>query len=305
MSFRLIEPHTIADANFVDSSVLENDYPAWDVGTTYADKAFVIVVTGGEHTIYRSLQDGNVGKIPGVADSALWWQNIGSTNRWKAFDRYIGDPTIQADGAAWELTFPDVTNSVALFGLFAATVQIEMRSSDDELIFDETYNLQDESGVVDAVSYISSPVIRAGHLVVSSLPPFSDCKLKITASNPGLDVQVGQIVVGRSEELGFTVENVPLSGEDFSLKNRDEFGRYSFRERDFANEMSVSFAYRTERANYIRSRLASRRAKPTVYSSDSRFGDNEYVVYGIYLSFELNAGVAVESEATIELESLT
>lgn len=309
MSFRMIEPETIDDTAFVSSTVPENDAVVWDATTDFAIDDEVMVTTG-THAVFRAAAasgPGNGGAVDPATDTLnTAWVNIRSTNPWRAFDQYVGDPTVQIDAVSWVLQAVGVVDSVALFGVAASTVTVVVVDSGAVEIYNETHSLQDESGVVDLYSYLYSPIVRAPHIVVTDIPPCFGGTVTITVEAPGSDVEVGQVVIGRQEELGRTIAQVPLGIEDFSRKDQDdEFGRTLVTERDYTNLMTIAFAFPTSRAEYLRQRIASRRAKLTVYASDSRFRDNDYASYGFYQTFRVTPRIAAISEGSMELESIT
>ena len=300
MSLKLIEPHEIGNTQLLSSTVPEDDAPEWAAGTYDTDDE--VIVIGDTHAIFKSAVDGNTTNP--IEDDGTNWVNIGSTNRWKAFDQYIGDPATQADSLNWKLGFIDMTSGLALIGVDAAEVTVVMRDGDDAIVFDETVSLQDESGVIDAWTYFFTPIVRYGTFALTDLPPYRNATVEITASSTGDMVQVGQVVVGLSETLGDALNNMDLGIDDYSRVNTDDFGRRGIVERDYAETMDLSFAYPTVKANYLRSRIASRRAKPTVFTVDTRYRDNDFIVYGFATSMTPYVRYAEISEANIEVRSL-
>lgn len=302
MTFRMITPVDITNTELVSSTVPENDHAEWDVATTYAAGANVIVI-GTTHAIFESVQASNTGNDP-VTDDGTWWVNIGSTNRWKVFDKYINDPASQATSAQWVLQSSTVVDSVALFGVAASEISIVGEKGGTE-VYNQTFAMTDDEAVGDWYEYFFSPVITKDKLIVTNIPPYIDLELTITVTNAGGTAQVGQLVIGKQVSLGETMNNVPLGIEDFSRKEQDTFGRFSVVERDFTNLLTISFVFQSSRANWLVSQLAARRAKPTVYATDSRYADNDYAAYGFFSNFQPVARYASVSEAIIELESLT
>lgn len=301
MTLKMVEPHTVDNTALVSSTVPENDHAEYAGGTTYAADDEVIVI-GTTHAIFKSVVNSNVGHDP-VTDDGTYWVNIGSTNRWKAFDKYIGDPTTQADSVEWVTTFVDMSNSVALFGVDAASVTVDM-TVDAVSVYNETHSLQDESFVVDAWSYCFSPIIRQNSFALTDLPPYRAATLTVTVDSAGGTVSVGQLVIGLSEELGIALDGVNLDVEDYSNLTTDVFGRRSIVERDYVETMDVDFAYPSVKSNYIRAKIASRRAKETVFAVDTEYRDNDLISYGFAPSMTPIVRFGVLSEANIEMRSL-
>lgn len=83
----IITPVVIKDTQFLGSSILEDDYPAWDPDTTYAADARVIVSGPSVHKKYLSLAGSNTGNYPPDDTESTNWVELGSTRRWAAFDK--------------------------------------------------------------------------------------------------------------------------------------------------------------------------------------------------------------------------
>lgn len=79
MTLTVVRPWTVTPP-MVESSVLEDEYPAYAPEETYAEDARVI----HGHFVYQSLQADNIGHQPD--ENATWWVQLGPTNRMKAFD---------------------------------------------------------------------------------------------------------------------------------------------------------------------------------------------------------------------------
>jgi hypothetical protein len=308
MAFKMVSPSIVDDTTLTSSTVLEpsgDDPVEYNAANDFALGAFVFV-GAGFHLIYVCTQAHTAagGAQSPTATGSLFWTVQRSTNRWKAFDQYIGDPATRADSAEWVINVADVVNSVALFGLSAASVQVVMLDTDSVERYNETIDLDDNTGVIDWATYWFSPAVRRTDLVLTDLPPYADATVTVTVTATGETVSVGQLVVGLFEILGDTMDEVDLGIDDFSRKERDVFGRFSITERDYADTMALSFVTDTSRLGYIKTRLAGRRSLPTVYAVDTRYLDNEYVIYGFFPTMQPLARYAAVSEIRIELEGL-
>ena len=309
MAFKMVSPSIVNDTTLTSSTVLEpsgDDPVEYNAANDFAVGDFVFV-GAGYHLIYVCIQahTASGGAQAPTATGSLFWTVQRSTNKWKVFDQYIGDPSTRADNAAWVINVADVVNSVAIFGLSAASVQVVMLDTNSVERYNETIVLDDNTGVVDWFTYWFSPTVRRTDLVLTDLPPYADATVTITVTDTGNTVSVGQIVVGLSEILGETIiDELDLGIDDFSRKTRDTFGRFSVTERDYADTMALSFVTDTSRLGYIRTRLAGRRGLPTVYAADTRYLDNEYVIYGFFPTMQPLARYAAVSEIRIELEGL-
>jgi hypothetical protein len=309
MAFKMVTPSTIDDTTLTSSTVAEpsgDDPVEYNAANNFSVGDFVFV-GAGFHLIYICIQahTASGGAQSPTATGSLFWTVQRSTNKFKAFDQFIGDPTTRADSAAWTINISDVVNSVALFGLSAATVQVVMLDTDGIERYNETIILDDNTGVVDWFTYWFSPVVRRTNVVLTDLPPYADASVTVTVTDTGNTVLVGQLIVGLFETLGSTtMDQVDLGIDDFSRKERDVFGRFSIIERNFADTMALTFVTDTSRLGYIKNRLAGRRSLPTVYAVDTQYLQNEYVIYGFFPTMQPLARHAEVSEIRIELEGL-
>ncbi|WYK06451.1 hypothetical protein DWF04_022710 [Cereibacter sphaeroides f. sp. denitrificans] len=132
---KILRPIKITDSHLVSCSIPETDYPAWSAATTYARGAFVISPT--THTVYRSLQDGNLNHDPDLEQLALadpliddpdpvQWQIISATNRWRLFDRKPSVRATAAEAITVELAPGVAIAGVAGFEISAAKVRVTM-----------------------------------------------------------------------------------------------------------------------------------------------------------------------------------
>ncbi|WYK04480.1 hypothetical protein DWF04_000010 [Cereibacter sphaeroides f. sp. denitrificans] len=230
---KILRPIKITDSHLVSCSIPENDYPAWSAATTYARGAFVISPT--THTVYRSLQDGNLNHNPDLEQLALadpliddpdpvQWQIISATNRWRLFD---GKPSVRAtdeDEIVVELAPAVAIAGVAGFEISAAKVRVTMTNA-GEVVYEREIAMQDETVIGDWYSYYFEPITELSEFVLVDLPPYANAVVKVEALRPGGDVSVGQIVLGPVWAIGSTaVKGTGFQGVDFSYVEQDEFG---------------------------------------------------------------------------------
>lgn len=295
---RVVEPIVITEAMLTSSNVLEADAAAWSVGTAYSIGALVI----RSHAVYEAVQ-AHTGQDPLLDPGGTYWLRLGATNRWKAFDRLISGPVIQAGAITYTLQIGRLADAVAFFGLNASSVRVKVTDPVDGVIFDETREIVDNAAVFDGWSYCFEPVIYDTQEIVTGAPIYSGVTLDITVSSGGT-TQVGQIVVGRDQILGEALVDTSIGIEDFSRKDRDEFGNAIIVERAYAQTATFRFGFPTEDARRIRGILARLRAIPAVYYAgpgSSQFGTT---VYGFFRDFSIPL-TTNRSFGSLEVEGLT
>lgn len=300
---KLIKPVTVTDSILVSSTVPENDYAEWSSGTTYAIGNRVIVLS--VHKIYESLINSNLNNDP-TTDNGTKWLDIGATNRWKAFDKKIGDPVTQVTSAQYVLNDPNSNvTAVALFGLQGVSANVTVTDAVEGEVYDETVSLLDNRNIIDWYTYFFEEQAQLEEALFLNIPPYvgADVQITVTATT-GNTVEIGQIVFGFLSEIGLTTYGTSISIEDFSRKETDAFGNFIVVERAFAQLVDYNVSYPTQNSRKIQSTLAQYRATPIVYigSEDTSYGT---VVYGFYRRFDLTLETPSYSLGAIEVEGLT
>lgn len=119
----------LKDIRLISSTIPVDQYDGaatpngeYDPDTTYASGAIVYVDSDEGGTVYISLQDDNCGHDPSADDDSTdWWGDMGSTDRWLMFDKYIntvteGEITVEVDAGE--------TDVVGLFNITGTEVAI-------------------------------------------------------------------------------------------------------------------------------------------------------------------------------------
>jgi hypothetical protein len=300
---KLIKPVTVTDSILLSSTVPENDYAEWSSGTTYSIGDRVIVVS--VHKVYESLISSNTANNP-TTDNGTKWLDLGATNRWKAFDKKIGDPVTQITSAEYVLNDPNSSiTAVALFGLQGISANVTVTDNIDGEVYNETIGLLDNKNIIDWYTYFFEEQTQLQEALFLNIPPYVGSDVQITVTNTtGQDVKIGQIVSGFFSEIGLTTYGTSVSIEDFSRKETDAFGNFIVVERAFAQLVDYNVSYPTQNTRKIQSTLAQYRATPIVYigSEDTSYGT---VVYGFYRRFDLTLETPSYSLGAIEVEGLT
>lgn len=251
-------------------------------GTTYALGAVVRYNT----RLYESLQAGNTGHQPD--SSPTWWLDTGADNTYAMFDRAS---TKQSTGSATTcvvcVVMPSDVGAAGLMNL-ANTTSAALVVSDG---YGNFYRATKTGSPVDVA-------LMAGGVgtVVSVL-------VKNTgAAYPA----VGELVIGTQHDLGDTRYGLGMSLMDFSRKERDDFGNYSFTERAFSKRQSASVLIGKASLNDTLALLFSVRAKPTVWlATDIAEFATPALVYGFLRDLSLSIDYPTEAVYRLEIEGLT
>jgi hypothetical protein len=297
---RVIEPIQMTDAILTDSNVPENDHPEWNVATSYTTGDKVIVLS--THRIYEALQN-NTGVDP-TTDTADNWLDIGATNRWAAFDGSIESQTSQANSVQYEFTVDGNYQGLALLNLVGSQLTIDITDPIEGVQPTRTVDLFDNSGVVDWWTYFYSPIVQLEDIIVSDLPIYNGAVVTVEVLD-SVTAKIGELVLGVDYNLGTSTTGGVLGIEDFSTKQKDEFGRTFILERAFANTVNFQFAFPISGSRGVRSILARLRAKPAVYYTQPGLVEYGANVYGFPTDFRINLQTTEVAFASLEIEGLT
>lgn len=299
---QIIKPITVTDSILVSSTVPENDYAQWSSTTTYSVGQRVIVLS--THKIYESLINSNLNNNP-TTDDGSKWLDLGATNRWRAFDKKIGNKVTQLNSIQYVLDDPNSNiTSVALFGLVGVSANVTVVAN-STTVYNETFSLTDNRNIIDWYTYFFEEQVQLEECLFLNIPPYlgSTVTITVTAAT-GTNAQLGQIVLGFLSDLGLTNYGTVVSIEDFSRKEQDAFGNFFVVERAFAQLADFDVQFETKNTRKIQQTLAQYRATPIVYIGNP---DASYatIIYGFYRRFDLTLETPSLSFGAIEVEGLT
>ncbi len=301
---KVIAPIDIDDSVLTASNIAENDHPEWVSGTTYTKGARVIVAA--QHKVYESAADGNVGNDPTAAPAGPNnppWLLVGATNRYKAWDRKIGQSAERAGSITYELTLPGLCTGIGLLGLEAGSVRVHV-SDGTTAIFDETQQLVDASPIVDYFSYYTYSPEYVDKAVFTDIPGYVGYKLTITIDAGAGTARIGEIAAGKLFALGITGPGTEDGFEDLSSKERDTFGNIDIVERDSFDVVAFRFAVMVGDEGRVKRILKQNRARAALYFADEDILHRGVIVYGFPQLYRPPLAAAGITEATLEIQGL-
>lgn len=264
----ILAPFTVDNTALVSSTLSEDDYSAWLVGTTYAVDDYVIVA-GTDHSVYQSVQGSNTGNDPST-DDGTWWTRIGATNLWKALDLdtndiRLSDRTTGTSPFSFTLTFPDYVQGVALFNIDGANEAEVTVTADAVEVYNETVSLIDDTMIIDSYAYCFEPITSVTELVLDDLPAYLNAEVKIELTDgAGGTIGVGQIVAGSVHPIGKTLLGPGISAKDYSSVERDSFGYNQITKRPYSHTVSYPFAFPAQQTRRVRRILGDLLSTPVV-----------------------------------------
>ena len=297
---KVITPVVLTDAMLISSTAPE---PAagetlWNAATAYA--VGDLVYRAGVHRRYRRLVAGTTATVP--EDDTVNWAYIGGTNRWAMFD-----DTSAATVLASPLTVvlaPGIINSLAILGLVGTQITVSMLDAPaGATVYSETVSLE-TSVVEDWYSYFFEPFSTRQAVVLTDLPPYTNCRLTISLTGAG-SVSMAHCIVGTLYTLGATSYGASAGIRDYSRKTTDEeTGVVTLERRRFQKTLRAQFKLPDGAVNVVQQRIEALRATPVVWLGDNGAGIEPLIVYGYYRDFSLQLQGWNESYYQLEVEGM-
>lgn len=308
--FTIVKPITVDDTKLLSSSLTENDYAAWNSGTTYAIGDRVIVIDNGlspivyVHKIYESLEGSNLNFYP--PDNPTKWVEVGPTNKWAVFDQSGGTKSTGTSPVTWTIATGRIDSVAVLEMENVTSVQISAYSPSEGspgIVYDETYIMDDNSVILDWYEYFFAAINLKTELVVNDIPQYQDMQLTITL-NGASTVSAGNIIIGAGTSIGLTSLGARSGIVDYSRKEVDAFGRATLVQRRFSKRMNVNILIDNSTVDSIQYLLADLRATPALWVAAK--GTYELLtIFGFYRDFSIDIAYPNQSLCSLEIEGLT
>jgi len=298
---KVIKSQAVTDGTLTASDVPENDFPAWNVVTTYASGDKVIITTPDIHTIYESTQGSNVGNYPNT-DDGTWWTVVSSTNRWKMFNNVIQEQTVQTDGIDVTVSQAQVVTALSAVNVDCESIDVIMTDPIEGEIFNQNYPMTSYSGITNWYDYFFLAIERKSELAVIGLPPYASASINVVFNGVG-DVKVGALVLGTALTIGDSQYGASFGIIDYSTKSVDAQGRTTITEGTYSDEADIDVVIETARFAQVKSILTDLRNTPTVWvASEEAEGT---LIYGYYREFNVLYSGPTVSMCTLSIEGLT
>ena len=297
---RVIKSIAMTDGMLTATSVPENDRAAWNSGTTYALGDRVILTS--THKIYQSLKGSNTNKNP--ASEPLWWAEVSPTNRWKCFDLSSTTRTVVGASDYYEITPGQSVNAMALINISGIlTVRVRLTDPSFGLVYDKTADLTAVPSESSWYAWFFEPRTEQNQFVVEDIPSYPNATLRIDVTSSGT-AYIGAFIFGSARSIGIGVQQgVRLGIQDYSRKERNEWGDVVLTQRAFAKRASFQILVENKQLDNTYRLLTELRATPCLWIGSSDF--NSLIVFGFYNNFDISIAYSVYSECSIDIEGLT
>ncbi len=294
---KIVIPTDITAAMLTQTSLPENDAPEWSAATAYA--AGARVMTAATHTLFEAVKP-STGLPPASTPDA--WLRVGPTNCWAMFD----DSLTTRSTASQRITVtlrPGILTTLALINLLGVqTVRVTMIDPVEGVVFQEEHDML-EKNVRNWWEYFFIPPTRRESLILFDIPSYPLASIKVELEGPA-EIGVGLLALGVLKEFSAGVEmGAQISIDDYSVKERDEFGNVNLVERAFSRRASWKFHIPNGDVDGFVRTLAALRAKPCVYIGANRM--DTMTIYGFYRDFTVNVQYPNHSDVSIQIEGMT
>ena len=303
-AIKITQPITITDSILSSTDVPENDYPVWNVGTTYADGDRVILTS--THRIYESLLGSNVGNDPTVASTPAYWIEVGPTNRWAPFDTSISTSVVQATSITYTLVPGTPINMLAILNInngTQATVTINSPSQSPTLVYTKIISLNSLPLVAGWWSWFFGSRVVQTQAIFDDIPPYSDGIFTITIEG-GADLSAGVIMLGQQQTFGLGIKYGARVGiQDYSRKETNDFGDTILVQRAFAKRANVDLFLQKFEVDSFQRELSRIRATPVLWILSNDYEST--TLFGFYKNFDILINYPEHADCTLEIEGLT
>lgn len=267
----------VTDEVLMSSNVDEDDYPEYNELTAYTTSDRVMVAA--EHKVYEAVGD-TTGNNPST-DDGTYWLLVGNTNRWKPFNRKISEKAERQGSITYSFTPNNIVTAIALFGLEAATVTVEVFNSDRSERIELSEYLIVHGDVNTWHSWVHSTRTFKEDVLFSQIPSPIGGHIDVTI-DAGTDVaRVGRIYMGHSVALGDSSMGTSPGRRNYSSVERDTFGETTIIERATSKRVRFEFALPTRTIDRVLGLIDRQTATEAVYYA---FDDSQAlgtVIFGL------------------------
>ncbi|UHC81655.1 hypothetical protein LS633_25150 [Pseudomonas sp. NIBR-H-19] len=222
---KVVPPIAITAANMT-SNVPLMDFDAYSLTKSYLVGDSVTI-----NNINWEALIANTGKNPETDKSSPpIWLNKGATNRWKMFNKRVGNTwtlgsfTSNAESIDVSITPAARINSFGLVGVRASSVRVVMTvPGTADPVYDKTFAMSAKAGG-SWYQYYFGEFTTKDNVAQFDLPPFNNATVRFIVSAPGGTARVGMLVVGMSRDIGWARFGSGVSIESYSTIKEDDFG---------------------------------------------------------------------------------
>lgn len=226
------------------------------------------------------------------------WLDIGPNNTWAMFDGYNGTQTVNSAGVDVTIQSNKIVNAIGFHDLEGSELTVQVYDG-ATLRYEQTFNLVDNSVVVDYYTFFFGERRRLSDMVIEGLPE-DILAPKIRVFGP---TAIGNMVIGQSYEIGAFTYGMTVGQVSYSVWETNEFGNYRRVYRRPVKKAQGTAIISNDRIDGIRTVLGEYDATPIFWKLTD--GYSSTVIYGPYREFEIEIAHACQSIVSLEVEAVT
>lgn len=223
---RVVVPVAITDAILTSTNVAENEYTAWNSGTSYVVGNRIRYVDTDVHMLFECIADHSNKDPVAAPDAATYWTNVGAelgkTNRHKLFDYTRSSPTVAPSPVTYTLTPGRRIDSLCIAGLDATRLVVEVSVGGD-VVYSRDIDLSTRV-VLNWADWFFAPFTFRTKVGLIDLPLATNAVITVTFYNTSGTVSIGALGIGQSIYLGITIYGPTRGAINNSKIARDAAG---------------------------------------------------------------------------------
>ena len=294
---------TITSSNVPEPDIARGEPDYWNDSTVYDVGDEVIY----EHDIWRSVDDGVVGIVPGT--DPLKWFHVKATNKYSCVDGVITNQCLAPEDE--NLVFSFEANRITKIGLLnvrGSSVTLTLDVDEDGQwvqMWEQTYSLL-ENDSRSWWEYFFNPAIFRSDLI-ADIPRYIDIRLTVTITPLMGQAALGHTVVGNMVWIGETLYGASPSIIDYSRKDVDSQGNYYLKQGRWSKRANIPVHITTMDMDRVFRLMAQVRGKAVLWVGVDEEGlqFDSLIIYGFYREFSPVISGPVKSEYSLEIEGLT
>lgn len=285
-----VKPVAIDQGNIIASTLPNNDFPVFNLATSYVVGNKVTDGTNNFECLSNTVNNPTTG---------VEWLDIGVINKLAMFDKKNSTKSVASNTLTFTCQLMGVVNAFSLSNISADTVKVTVHDENDSIVFDQVISLSNQ-GVANFYDFFFSPVSKKDTAFINNLPPYLNPK--ITVEITGSEIEVGTCIFGYQELIGEAEWGYKVSIDDYSSINYDVFGNYEITPRGKAKTSSFNIHLPTNLIAIMQSKLAKIQGIPCLFIADEK--RDETVVFGIFETFEIVATNNIQSLCQLKIKGL-
>lgn len=305
-----IIPVLINDASLLSSNVAipdatESGLTVWAVGQTITTGQERFYSVADKHWIVRALQNHTTSALnaPTGQDDDTFWVLVRQANRWRMFDQSSTSQTENANTIEVSLAISGAVDGLYFGNLDANEVNVEVLDVNDNVIYDKTFSLVNNSLIYDWYTYMFAPFVQSKDLYVNDIPIYYSTTINITITKTGSTAKCGVFVAGQRKYIGFTEYGKLKWGiRSYSVKDVNDFGDTILTKRKSKRIATVNAMVVSGNEDGIVTELREEDGKALVFIVADSFKTT--YIYGFYRDFYASALYPSHSEFNFEIEEL-